>query len=178
MPAINNATGVYYVIIKYTSSVIASNVRLTFSRDGSSVVMEGRVNLLSTCITSCYAYANRNFTLSEALVWNVFLSFSGIVANEQMSRIQIENVILLPSEFYHASVLGPRGSSFLSQCDILRNNLTRNGLLDSNCVQGVFSLTMGLLGDPFGKYSEVQGVNCNYNTKIFNFISATNILGY
>ena len=156
MPTISNATGIYYVVIKYKSSVSAPSVRLTFSRDGSSLVIEGSVNLLSTCITSCYAYASRNFTLSETSVWNVFLAFSGVVTNEDMARIQIENVILLPSEFYHATILGPRGNSFLSQCDVLRNNLTRNGLLDSSCVQGVFSLTMGLLGDPFGKHSEVQ----------------------
>ena len=153
LPTLINSTGVYYVIIKYKSPVNARSVRVTLSRVDASASLQGTVDILSTCISSsCYATVSRNFALSEATIWNVFVAFTGIISNSDVSRVQIENVILLPMEFFNATILGPRRTIFMSECDIVRNNLTRNGVLNQNCVQGVFSLTMGLLGNPFCKF--------------------------
>ena len=153
LPTFSNASGAYYVIIKYRSTVSAPNSRVTLAVPTSSKTIMGAVNILSTCASSCFAYVDRNFTLTASADWNVFIALRDTgIGNNALASIQIENFILVPIEFRHATVLGLRSASFLSQCDILTNNFTRNGLIDQTCVQGVFSLTMGLLGNPFGGF--------------------------
>lgn len=128
---------------------------MTLAVPDSKKELRGTIDLLSTCTRGCYAMVAQNFTLIEAKSWNVFLAVKGLSASDAAS-IQIDSVIVLPSEFYHARVLGPRRNYFVSNCDIIRSNFSKNGSLDRNCVDSVFSLTMGLIGDPFGKLTAFQ----------------------
>lgn len=147
LPTINNGSGVYYVIIRYKSTINSLRSSFVLDTPFSSPTYSSSVDILSNCQSSCFAVVNRNFTLTSSTTWNIYLTFLSPSTNDA-ATIQIESVIFMPSEFYHATVLGMSSSSFLSKCNVVSNNFTGN---DPTCVQGVFSLTMGLLGDAFGE---------------------------
>ena len=110
----------------------------------------GNVDLLSSCESTCYALVDKNFTLTTSS-WNAFVNLNlGDTADSR--KVTVESVVLLPSEFYNAGILGNERSTFLSRCDVVRNNVTRSGMLDQTCLKGVYSLTMGLRGNPIGKF--------------------------
>ena len=94
---------------------------------------------------------DRNFTLTTS-TWNAFVNLNlGDTADSP--KVTVDSVVLLPSEFYNAGILGDERSTFLSRCDVVRNNVSRNGMLDQRCLKGVYSLTMGLRGQPIGKFA-------------------------
>ncbi|XP_065059495.1 laminin subunit alpha-like [Rhopilema esculentum] len=147
IPRFSNGSGVFQIIIKYRSSVSASTSRATLNMPiGGTASQFGLFSILPTCTSTCYAHVNQNFTLAPA-TWDIFLNF-GSLASSDISKIVIESVIILPNEFYTAAILGTARHVFRSSCDVIRNNMSRNGTLNPVCVKGVFSLTMGLLNEP------------------------------
>ena len=157
MPTFASGSGVYRIIIKYTSTVAASGV-LTIANTTVATSIAGNIAITSTCTSHCYAYVDRNFTLAS-IAWEVFLGLS-LANTADATKIIVERIILLPVEFYTASVLGNGANSFLGSCSVLSNNMSKNGVLDPNCLGGVFSLTMGLLGDPIGKLQYIVPLLC------------------
>ncbi len=151
MPSFQNGSGIYYIILKYTSTVTAT-ARVTISETGSAPYLVGSLSINPACRSTCFTYVNRNVSLSAGQ-WQVFINLA-VNINSDAQKIALDSVVLLPSEFKSAGILGAAGSQeFLSRCDVLRNNMTRNGKLDDNCLRGVYSVTMGLLNQPIGESS-------------------------
>eukprot|EP00794_Sanderia_malayensis_P009566 gene9566-10555_t len=146
VPSFTNSSGLYYVIIKYSSTVTATD---TFTMQG---VGTGILAIRSNCAPpqQCYGYiSGSGFALTPGTTYNVYNNVvPGNVADA--SKVSLTSVVLLPSEFYSANILeAALRSEFMANCDVLSNNMTRTvGIFNPTCLAGVYSMTMGLLGTP------------------------------
>ncbi len=153
MPTFPSGSGVYHIILKYKSTVTAS-ATVTIANAGATQTFVGNTAIGLNCGLQCFTYVDRNFTLAAG-VFDVYVALN-LANTGDAIKILLQSVVLLPVEFYNADILGSAKSDFLNNCDVLRNNMSSNGTLNPICLAGVFSITMGLLGNPFGKFNFSQ----------------------
>ena len=148
IPTVQNSTGIFRLIFEYASTVQATGTVTLLSINGDT--RGGNIAVPSDCTTRCFVYTSGTFSLKSE-TWNVFVNFANSLTSGNENRLTLIRVIALPEEFYNASIFGSRSAEFSTKCDVLRNNMSIGTADENYCVQGVFSLTMGYMKNPFSK---------------------------